>query len=138
MANRWQRSQDLGSYPSSRRKPSFWHDFHGGVSAGFNFTKANTQTQYSLNANLDYVKRYWQASSQLQSSFSGSLSAPNDLRNDVTTFAMRTLSAKNYVVIGLFDFLRNDEQQLALRTALGGGAGKILKNTNASQIILVG
>jgi hypothetical protein len=119
-------------------EPRFWRDFHGGVSAGFNFTKANSQTQYSLNANLDYVKRYWQASSQLQSSFSGSLATTNDLRNDVTSYGMRTLSATNYVVIGLSDFLRSDEQQLALRAVLGGGAGKILKNTNASKIILIG
>jgi hypothetical protein len=103
---------------------TFWHDFHGGVSAGFNFAKSNNQTQYSLNANLNYVKKYWLASSQLQSSFSGSGSVPSDLHNDVSTYAIRTLSAKNYVVIGISDFLRSDEQQLALRAVLGGGLEK--------------
>jgi putative salt-induced outer membrane protein YdiY len=117
---------------------SFWHDFHGGISAGFNFAKSNNQTQYNLNANTNYVKRYWLASSQLQSSFSGSLSAPSDLHNDVSTYALRTLNAKNYVVIALSDFLRSDEQQLALRAVLGGGGGKILKSTEASRILLVG
>jgi Protein of unknown function, DUF481 len=117
---------------------SFWHDFHGGVSTGFNFAKSNSQTQYNLNANVEYVKRYWLASSQWQSSFSGSLSTPSDLHNDLSTYVLRTLSAKNYVVIGISDFLRSDEQQLALRTALGGGAGKILRNTEASRIVLLG
>jgi hypothetical protein len=116
----------------------FWHDFHGGISAGFNFTKSNSQTQYNLNANTNYVKRYWLASSQLQSSFSGSLSAPSDLHNDLSTYALRTLNARNYVVIAISDFLKSDEQQLALRAALGGGGGKILKNTEASRIVLVG
>ena len=116
----------------------FWNDFHGGVSAGFNFTKSNSQTQYNLNANLNYVKRYWLASSQLQSSFSGSVSAPSDLHNDLNTYAMRTLNARNYVVIALSDFLKSDEQQLSLRAILGGGGGKILKNTETSRILLVG
>ncbi len=118
-------------------EPSFWHDFHGGVSTGFNYSKSNQQTQYSMNANLDYIKKYWLASSQLQSSFSGSLSAPSDLHNDVSTYGIRTLNVKNYVVIGISDFLKSDEQQLALRAALGGGVGKILRNTATSQIILI-
>ncbi len=119
-------------------EPSFWQDLHGGISAGLNFAKSNSQTQYNLNANVDYVKKYWLATSQLQSSFSGSVSAPSDLHNDVSTYALRTLGIKNYVVIALSDFLRSDEQQLALRAVLGGGAGKIFKNTDASRIMVVG
>lgn len=119
-------------------EPNFWHDFHGGVSAGFNFAKSDSQTQYNLNANLNYVKKYWLVSSQLQSSFTGSVGAPNDLHNDVSTYGLRTLGDSNYVVIGLSDFLRSDEQQLALRAALGGGAGKIFKNTESSRIVLLG
>ncbi|MBV8865472.1 MAG: DUF481 domain-containing protein [Acidobacteriaceae bacterium] len=119
-------------------EPNFWHDFHGGVSTGFNFSKNNNQTQYNLNANLNYVKKYWLVTSQLQSSFSGSLSTPSDLHNDVSTYGLRTLNARNYVAIVLSDFLKSDEQQLALRAVLGGGGGKILKNTEASRIILVG
>ena len=116
----------------------FWHDFHGGVSAGANYAKSNNQSQYNLNANLNYIKRVWLASSQLQSSFSGSVSSPSDLHNDISTYALRTISATNYVVIALSDFLRSDEQQLALMAVLGGGAGKILKTTEASRIVLVG
>jgi hypothetical protein len=117
---------------------TFWHDFHGGVSSGLNFVKSNNQTQYSLNANLDYVRQYWLVSSQLQSSFSGSLSVPSNLHNDVSTYGLRTISATNYVVIGISDFLRSDEQQLALRAALGGGAGRFIKNTDTSRVLLLG
>jgi Protein of unknown function, DUF481 len=117
---------------------NFLHDFHGGISLGSNFSKSNSQTQYNLNANLNYVKRYWLASSQLQSSFSGSVSAPSDLHDDISTYALRTLSKNNYVVIGLSDFLKSGEQQLALRSTLGGGLGKILRRTEASRIITVG
>lgn len=119
-------------------EPNIWHDFHGGVSAGFNFAKNDNQTQYTLNANLNYVRRYWLASSQLQSSFSGSLSTPSNLHNDLSTYALRTLSARNYVLVGYSDFLKSDEQQLALRAVLGGGVGKILRSTEASRIVLVG
>lgn len=119
-------------------EPSFWQDFHGGISTGFNFAKNNNQTQYNLNANVNYIRRYWLVSSQLQSSFSGSISTPSNLHNDLSTYALRTLSAKNYVLVGFSDFLKSDEQQLALRAVLGGGAGKILRNTEASRIVLIG
>jgi putative salt-induced outer membrane protein YdiY len=135
--------KSLTTIPRSRvssiqeTESNFWHDLHGGISAGLNFAKSNNQTQYNLNANVDYVKKYWLASSQLQSSFSGSISAPSDLHNDLTTYVMRTLNAKNDVLIGVSDFLKSDEQQIALRTTLGGGPGKILKNTDASRIVIV-
>ncbi|HZS56369.1 MAG TPA: DUF481 domain-containing protein [Bryobacteraceae bacterium] len=117
---------------------NFWHDLHGGVSMGFNFAKSDNQTQYNLNANLNYIKKVWLVSSQLQSSFSGSISAPSDLHNDLSTYALRNLNTHNYVALALSDFLKSDEQQLALRAVLGGGLGKILKSTESSQIIVLG
>ena len=117
---------------------SFWHDFNGAMSMGFNFTKSDNNTQYNLNANLNYVKKDWSASTQLQSSFSGSLSAPNDLHNDLTSYIARNINARNYVVIGLSDFLKSDEQQIELRTSLGGGLGKILKTTETTRILVLG
>ena len=42
------------------------------------------------------------------------------------------------MLVGISDFLRSDQQQLALRAALGGGAGKILRSTETSRIVLFG
>jgi putative salt-induced outer membrane protein YdiY len=117
---------------------SFWHNFHGGVSAGSNVTKSNNQSQFSFNANVDYLKERWSASTQLQGSFNGSVSAPSNLRRDLTTSAMRLLNRRNYFVIAVSDFLRSDEQQLALRATLGGGLGKLLLNGERSRFYVLG
>jgi hypothetical protein len=116
----------------------FWQNLHGGLSSGSNFTKSNNQSQFNLNANLDYIKRYWSGSAQFQSSFNGSHSAPSNLRRDLTVSAMRLLNRRNYFAIGLTDFLRSDEQQLALRSVLGGGLGKILMNREQSRFYILG
>jgi hypothetical protein len=116
----------------------FWHNLHGAVSAGSNFTKSNNQSQFSANANLSYLKRFWSASAEFQSTFTGSVSAPSDLHRDLTLSAMRILNSGNYFAIGVADFLRSDEQQLALRSTLGGGIGKLLLNQERSRFYVLG
>jgi putative salt-induced outer membrane protein YdiY len=116
----------------------FWHNFHGGVSAGSSITKSNNQSAFNFNANVDYRKERWSASTQLEGSFNGSVSAPSNLRRDLTTSAMRLLNRRNYFVIAVSDFLRSDEQQLALRTTLGGGLGKLLLNGERSRFYVLG
>jgi hypothetical protein len=115
----------------------FWHNLHGAVSAGSNFTKSDNQSQFSTNANLDYVKQYWSASTEFQSSFNGSVSAPSALRRDLSASVMRILNRGNYFATGIADFLRSDEQQLAIRTTLGGGLGRILVNRERSRLYVL-
>jgi hypothetical protein len=119
-------------------EPSFWHDLHGGLGLGFSYTKGNNQTQYNLDANLAYLRQLWTATVQLQSSFNGSLSAPSNLRNDLSSYAVRTLNRRNYLVLALSDFLRSDEQQLQLRSTVGGAGGKLLKNSERSRLLVLG
>ena len=116
----------------------FWHNLHGAVSVGSNFTKSNNQSQFNTNANLSYIKPYWSASTEFQSTFNGSVSAPSNLRRDVTMSAMRILNRANYFAIGIADLLRSDEQQLALRTTLGGGLGKLLRNEDRTRFYVLG
>lgn len=116
----------------------FWHNLHGAVSAGSTFTKSNNQSQFSANANLSYIKRYWSASAEFQSTFTGSVSAPSDLRRDLTMSAMRVLNRSNYFVIGIGNLLRSDEQDLALRTTLGGGVGKLLISEERTRFYALG
>jgi Protein of unknown function, DUF481 len=113
------------------------NDFHGDVSLGASYTKSNSQSQYNLTTSLKYVRRNWSAYSQFQSSFSGSVSHPSDLHDELSSYALRNLDKKNYILIGLSDFLKSDEQQLSLRTTLGGGAGKVFKSTDSGRIIAV-
>jgi hypothetical protein len=117
---------------------SFWQDLHGGISVGFSFTKGDDQTQYNLNANALYLKKLWTAGVQLQSSFNGSLSAPSNQRNSLSSYVIRVLDSRNYFVAGLADFLHSDEQQLQLRSAIGGAGGKILINSERTRLMTFG
>ena len=116
----------------------FWNNLHGAISAGSNFTKSNNQSQFSTNANLSYIKRYWSADAEFQGSFNGSVSAANDLRRNITMSAMRILNDRNYFAIGLGNLLRSDEQDLALRTTFGGGVGKLLLNDDRTRWYVIG
>ena len=116
----------------------FWQGLHGGISGGVNFTKGESQTQYSFNSNVDYRKPYWSSGASLQSSFAGSVAAKSNLRNEVSLYSLRMLNERNYFGIGVGDFLRSDEQQLALRTVAGGGVGKVLVSTDHSEILVLG
>jgi hypothetical protein len=116
---------------------SFWQGLHGGFSGGLNYSKANQQTQSNFQANVNYLKQYWQAQADFQSSFSGSISAPSNLRNEFDVQALRMLRSNNYFAIALADFLKSDEQQLDLRSTLGGGIGRMFKNTDRSRFLVV-
>jgi hypothetical protein len=115
----------------------FWQNLHGAVSAGSNFTKSNNQSQFSTDANLSYIKRYWSAAAEFQSTFNGSVSAPSDLRRNITMSAMRILNRKNYFAIGVGNLLRSDEQDLALRSTFGGGLGKLLLNEDRARFYVL-
>lgn len=116
----------------------FWHNLHGAVSSGSNFTKSNNQSQFSLNANLDYLKQYWSTGTQFQSSFNGSVSAANDVHRDLSGYIMRLLNRRNVFAIGIADFLRSDQQQLVLRSSFGGGLGRVLLNTERTRFYVLG
>lgn len=116
----------------------FWRNLHGAVSVGSNFTKSNDQSQFSASASASYIKPYWSASSDFQSAFNGSRSASSNLRRDLNLSAMRLLNRKNYFVSGIGNFLRSDEQQLDLRTTLGGGLGKLLLSEDRTRFYVLG
>jgi hypothetical protein len=107
----------------------FWHNLHGAVSSGSNFTKSNDQSQFTVNANVDYLKQYWSTGAQFQSSFNGSVSAASNLRRDVSAYGMRVLDKKNVFAMAVADFLRSD---------LGGGLGRILMNRERSRFYVLG
>jgi hypothetical protein len=127
---------DISSIEQTELK--FWNGLHGGVSGGVNFTKGESQTQFNFNSNVDYRRKYWSSGADFQSSFAGSVSVKNNLRNELSLYTLRLLNERNYFGIGIADFLHSDEQQLALRTVAGGGVGKILVNTDRSQILVLG
>jgi hypothetical protein len=116
-----------------RTDENFWKGLHGSLDGGTTFAKSNSQVQFNFNASVNYIKKTWAAESQFQSTFNSAHATVTNLRNDSTSYALRKLS-KNYFVIGVAGFLKSEEQQLDLRSTVGGGLGRTLRSTEDSQL----
>jgi hypothetical protein len=118
--------------------PRVWQRFNGSIDSNIIFSKANSNTQYSLNANAQYVQQRWNAGSTFSSTLSNSSGATLASRDDLGFTAMRLLRWNNYYYGGLADFLQSSEQGIQLQTSLGGGIGRYLKHTNRASVSLLG
>ena len=113
--------------------PGFWPNLHGGMDAGVNYSKQQNRTQYNFQTNALFERAKWLASGNYESSFSGGGNI-SDLRNEVRLNITRQLLSPRNFYGGLADFLQSDEQQLDLRTTLGGAVGHMFNYTNNSFI----
>src|SRR5208283_4802724 len=112
---------------------TFWQNLHGGLSAGLNYAKQQNRTQYNFQSNAKFERTKWLAGANYESSFSGGGNI-SDLRNDLRLNVARQLLSPRNFYTGLADFLQSNEQQLDLRTTLGGAVGHMFSYTNNSFI----
>ena len=116
---------------------SFWQNLHGAMDVGFNYSKQDSRTQYSLDSNVLYARTKWSAGADYESSFSGG-GGISSLRNDLRLTVKRQLRSPHNFYAGIVGFQQNDEQQLDLRTTVGGALGHIFRNTNNSLLNVYG
>lgn len=114
-----------------------WRDVVIDVSAGFNFAKANSVAQFNGSASISQqnTKRFWSAS--ITSNTSSSSDNPSNQRANMS-FNYSKLRPNRWLTSGLLSFDTNDELNIALRTSVGGGGGRILRQTDHSDFILQG
>jgi len=109
----------------------------GEVSAGYNFAKADEVTTTHLGVELDYRTESRIISLELDALFSDS--STNEPSQDLgLELEYRRLLANRWLAGGFVSFERNDELGLDLRTSIGGGAGRILHQSNNSSLSLIG
>ena len=116
-----------------RTDTSFWQNLHGGISSGLNYSKQQNRTQYSMSSNALFERTRWSASADYQLSFSGGGDI-SDVRNDLKLNGTRQLRSPRYFYEGVAEFLQSDQQRLDMRRTLGGGVGRLLRNTNNSFV----
>ncbi len=116
---------------------SFWQNLHGAMDVGFNYTKQQNRVQYNFDSNVLYARTKWSAAADYASSFSGGGDLSN-LRNDLRLMGTRQLRSPRNFYLGFTEFLQSDEQQLDLRTTLGGAVGHVFRRTNSSLIAAYG
>lgn len=116
---------------------SFWQNLHGAMDVGFNYTKQENRAQFNIDSNALYTRAKWSVGADYESSFSGG-GALSNLRNDVRLKGTRQLRSPRNFYAGMVEFLQSNEQQLDLRTTLGGALGHVFSNTNNSLISAYG
>jgi putative salt-induced outer membrane protein YdiY len=118
-------------------KRNFWRQLTGAIDLGYNFSSGNSQTSLSADANANFLSTKWIAGASVNSSFSGQSGGSKSNLLEVQTLDGRFLS-RNSFLMGIGDFLHSSQQDLSLRTTLGGGYGRYLIRTNHNILAWLG
>jgi len=114
-----------------------FRDIDLSVSAGYNFTNANSVKQFNVGADASYRTRTRILASNFSSVISDSADSESSQRQTLG-FNFTRLRANRWLTNGNLNFDHNDELGVNLRSSLGGGGGRILTQTNHSLFILQG
>jgi hypothetical protein len=112
---------------------NFWHQLTGSIDFGYSFTSGNSQTQTNTDANVGYLTTRWSSNTSFTASFSGQPGSSKTNLEEVQTIDGVFLN-RNSFIAGLGDFLHSSQQDLALRTTLGGGYGRYFIRTNQNVL----
>src|SRR6188474_704835 len=115
---------------------SFFSRFDAGFDLGYSMTRANSAKQFSFGGNLSYRDRQHLDSLFANAFRSSQENAPNTNRWELGNDFRRLLGERWYVNTTQ-NFLNSDEQDLSLRTTIGGGGGRYLLRS-ASQYLALG
>lgn len=107
------------------------------VALGYNYTKASNVSQFNVSADAKYRSRFRILSAKYSSVISDS--SNNDLSERQTlAFNYTRLRSNRWLNDGGISFDRNDELGLNLRTSLSAGIGRILSQSNSSELVIKG
>jgi hypothetical protein len=112
---------------------TFWGRLEGAIDAGFSFTQANVQTQWTLHTNLRYRSRWWLSAIDADSALTSRDDADRQTRNTLSIETQRFLRAR-WSALGFAQFQQNEELSLNLRAVLGIGVLKVLSQSNRSLL----
>ncbi|MGC2734658.1 MAG: DUF481 domain-containing protein [Candidatus Acidiferrales bacterium] len=115
------------------QKQTFWRQLKGSIDLGYSFTGGNNQSSFSTDANAMYSAQHWAVGASYTASYSGQTGGTTTNLFETQLVGERFLN-RNSFVLGLSDFLHSSQQDLQLRTTLGGGYGRYLKRTNQNEL----
>jgi putative salt-induced outer membrane protein YdiY len=118
-------------------KPTFWRQLQGGVNFGYSYSSGNSQYTFDANTSAAYKTPKWEAATSFGSTFGGQSGASKTNREDLQGLFTYFLNRNSFVPI-LTDFLHSSQQNLTLRSTLGGGYGRYIKRTTSSNFAWLG
>jgi len=107
----------------------FWNRIKGSIDLGFNFSKANNNTQIIIGGDLHYADKSWLMEGDIGVMNSKQDDAERTKRTDANLELIRILPRKWYL-LGDVSFLSNTEQALDGRISPSLSLGKFLISTN--------
>jgi putative salt-induced outer membrane protein YdiY len=116
---------------------TIWGRMDGSVDAGFSFTQANVQTQWSFNADVSYRSRRWLSTLSADSLLTELEDSEGQVRNTLALQTQRFLTGR-WSALGFAQFQQNEELSLDLRSVIGAGAVRILAQSNRTVLAVVG
>ena len=116
---------------------TLWRRLDGSIDAGFSFTQADLQTQWSFNTDVSYRSRRWLSSLSADSQLTELEGAEGQSRNTLMLQSQRFLG-RRWAGIGFSQFQQNEELSLDLRIVLGGGVERELVQSNRTRLAAVG
>jgi putative salt-induced outer membrane protein YdiY len=109
----------------SQQKSTFLRQLAGSINASYGFTSGNSQSSATIDADASYSSTKWLSAASLSESFNGEAGASRTNRSDLQFGTERFLNRDSFVM-GIADFLHSSQQDLDLRTTLGGGYGRFI------------
>jgi hypothetical protein len=111
---------------------SFWSRLDGSLDAGFNFTSASQQTQWTLNSSVEYRNRAFLNRASLSSQIT-KLEESSQSRNNLNISSQRFLKNR-WFTGGVAQFLQDESLDLDLRSVLGAIVGRYLKQNSHTTV----
>ena len=130
-------SRSARSSASRRVGGTFWRRLDGAIDAGFSFTQANVQTQWTFNTSIDYRSRQWLCGLDGDSSLTTREDADRQTRNTLLIQAQRFLGPR-WSAVGFTQFQQNEELSLDLRAVFGAAVMNALSQSNRSILTAIG
>jgi hypothetical protein len=112
---------------------TFWRRLDGSISAGFSFTEANSQTQWTFDTTVSYRSRRWLTELNADSLLTINEDSDRQSRNNLALQSQRFLRPR-WSALGFLQFQQNEELSLNLRSLVGVGAGRILAQSNRKLV----
>jgi hypothetical protein len=116
---------------------TLWRRLDGSIDAGFSFTQANVQTQWTFHSDVSYRSRYWLSELDADSALTAREDADRQSRNTLSLQTQRFLRSR-LSAVGFTQFQQNEELSLNLRAIFGGGLRRVLLQSNRTVLDVLG
>jgi hypothetical protein len=117
---------------------TFLKRLQGNIDLGLTLARSNSQKNLSLQGGLNYQSEKYISSANFNSQFTSQRETTNTSETTAKSELFRRLRKSNWYGGAIGNFLSSSEQQIDLRSTLGGGLAKRIIFTNRTNLSAIG